>query len=231
MSDPISVAEIATRYQRCAAANVYDTLDKMGLPNQCLSLEIKPLLHTMHIAGPAFTVRGEREPRLGSEMPQGDKFANHAMFKQMFPHCVVTLNAEKDDQVGHWGEMMSLTAKQHGAAGIVMDGGIRDFRFLLNIPDWPVFVRYTSPIELAKRWRFDEVMVPIFMTGTLTRLLRVDPGDWIVGDADGVMVIPQTIAYETLLKVEDLEKKEEATRRDLAAGVAVEEVYKKHGRM
>jgi regulator of RNase E activity RraA len=74
-------------------------------------------------------------------------------------------------------------------------------------------------------------MIPIFMSGTLTRLVRVDPGDWIVGDADGVMVVPQAIAYETLLKVEEVERKEEGTRRDLAAGVPVEEVFARYGRL
>ncbi|NOZ29153.1 MAG: RraA family protein [Chloroflexi bacterium] len=231
MEYPISVAEMAERYRKCASASIYDTLDRMGLPNQCLSLGIKPLTYEMRVAGPAFTVRGTREPRTGDELPQSEKFANWGMFKAMFPGCVVVVNAEKEDQTGHWGEMMSYTARQHGATGVVIDGGIRDLAGLLRIPDWPVFVRYTSPIESAKRWRAEDFMTPIYMTGTLTQSVRVNPGDWIVGDADGVMVIPQEIAYEVLLKVEELEEKEENTRRELAAGVPVEEVFAKYGRM
>ncbi len=228
---PLPVDEMAARYRKCASATIFDVLDRMDMPNQCLSLEIKPLTLEMHVAGPAFTVRGTREPREDHELPQRDKFADWGIFKPMFPGCVVTINAEREDQTGQWGEMMSYAARQAGASGVVIDGGTRDLLGLIRIPGWPMFTRYTSPIESSKRWQAEDLLCPIYMSGTLTRLVRVDPGDWIVGDADGVMVVPQAVAYEALLRAEGVEEREAGTRRDLAAGISIYEVFAKYGRM
>ncbi|NLG84294.1 MAG: dimethylmenaquinone methyltransferase [Firmicutes bacterium] len=218
------------RFLKVAAASVYDALDAMGYANQCLSLEIKPVTPTCHIAGPAFTIRGSREPRYDDDLKR-PQFEDFGLFKAMYDGCIIVINAEVDRYCGHWGEMMSYSARQHGAKGVVIDGGTRDREGLIAIPDWPVFARYTTPIESKKRWRPLEFQVPIYVTGTLTSQVRVNPGDWIVGDPDGVIVIPKEIAYEVLLAVEKIEINEEGTRRELAAGVPVAEVYRKYGRM
>jgi regulator of RNase E activity RraA len=68
------------------------------------------------------------------------------------------------------------------------------------------------------------------MPGTLTSQVRVNPGDWIVGGADGVMVVPQEISMEALLKAEDMEAREQGMREDLAAGMSFEEAFEKWGR-
>lgn len=224
----INVKEMAERFREMPTPTIYDTLDSMGYGNQCLSLEIKPLRYDMRVAGQAFTVRGLREPRTSAVNP---KFQNFGLFKAMKPYNVVIVDAEKESCCGHWGEMMSYASKQHGAVGIVIDGGIRDGRGLLKIPDWPVFVRYTTPIESNKRWRPQDFQIPIYMSGTLTTQVRVNPCDWIVGDMDGVIVIPQEIAQAVLLRSEEVENREEKTRKALAAGISIDEVYRKYGRM
>ena len=224
----VSAQEMAERLIEIPTPTIYDTLDSMGYGNQCLSLEIKPLRYDMRAAGQAFTVRGSREPRTGTIDP---KFQDFGMFKAMKPHNVVVVDSEKESCCGHWGEMMSYTSKQYGAVGIVIDGGIRDGRGLLRIPDWPVFVRYTSPVESAKRWRSEDFQIPIYMTGTLTTQVRVNPGDWIVGDMDGVIVIPQEIAETVLVKAEETEEREEKTRQALASGTPIDEVYRRYKRL
>jgi len=224
----ISVKEMAERFREIPTPTIYDTLDSMGYGNQCLSLRIKPLCYDTRVAGRASTVRGSREPRTETINP---KFQNFGMFKAMKPYNVVVVDAGKESCCGHWEEMMSYASKQHGAVGIVIDGGIRDGRGLLRIPDWPVFVRYTSPIESAKRWRPEDFQIPIYMSGTLTTQVRVNPDDWIVGDMDSVIVMPQEIAETVLLKAEEIEKYEEKTRRALASGMPIEEVYRKYRRL
>jgi len=224
----IGVREMAERLREIPTPTIYDTLDTMGYGNQCLSLEIKPLRFDMRLAGQAFTVRGSREPRTETQNP---KFADFGMFKAMKPYNVVVVDAGKESSCGHWGEMMSYASKYYGAVGIVIDGGIRDGRGLLKIPNWPVFVRYTSPIESAKRWRPEDFEIPIYMTGTLTTQVKVNPGDWIVADMDGVIVIPQEISQTVLLKAEEIEKSEEKTRQALASGMSIDEVYRKYKRL
>jgi len=228
VEEEIGAKEMAERYRKIPTATIYDTLDSMGYGNQCLSLAIKPLCYDMHVAGQAFTVQGSRDPRTGSTSP---KFENFGMLKAIRPNNVVVVDAEKESCCGHWGEMMSYTSKQHGAVGIVIDGGIRDGRGLLKIPDWPVFVRYTSPIESLRRWRPQDFQIPICMSGTLTAEVAVNPGDWIVGDMDGVIAIPQEMAQRVLVKAEETEAREEDTRKALASGVSIDEVYQKYKRL
>jgi len=230
--EDVSSDEMARRFRKCASASIFDILDGMyDMPNQCLDLGIKPLVDTMRVAGPVFTVRGAREPRSMYDLQRDPKFEDWGFFRAMHPGCVVVIDAQSEGPCGHFGEMMSYVSRQFGATGVVIDGGIRDRAGLLAIPDWPVFARYTSPVESNRRWMIDDMQVPINLSGTLTASVRLNPGDWIVGDADGVMVIPQEIAYEVLLKAEDVERREEATRRDLAAGMPVWEVFAKYGRM
>lgn len=225
----LDIAEIQKRLIKSYSADMYDVLDKMGFPDQCLDLGIKPLRDDMKIAGPAFTYWGMREPRFDADLPRPD-FDNHAIFERFYPGCVVVINAEKDDQVGHWGEMMSYGARNAGAIGAVIDGGTRDKAGILRISGWSCFARYTSPVESKKRWRPRECQIPILMSGTLSRYVKVNPGDWILGDSDGVIVIPQEILPEAIAKVEELSAKEELSRRDLAAGDSFREVYRRYGR-
>ncbi len=225
----LDIFEIQRRLIKSFSADMYDVLDKMGFPDQCLDLGIKPLRDDMKIAGPAFTYWGMREPRYDDDLPRPD-FDNQAIFERFYPGCVVVINAEKDDQVGHWGEMMSYGARNAGALGAVIDGGTRDKAGILKITGWSCFARYTSPVESKKRWRPRECQIPILMSGTLSRYVKVNPGDWILGDSDGVIVIPQTILPEALARVEELSKKEELSRRDLAAGASFKEVYHRYGR-
>jgi len=131
---------------------------------------------------------------------------------------------------GKFGEMTSWNLKQSGAMGIVIDGMIRDSWGLEVIPDYTVCARGTSPVESSRRWRINAVNVPIAMPGTLSSQVPVFPGDWIVAEADGVMVVPQAIAMEALVRVEKIEAEEEGMRRDMAAGMSFDDAYKKWGR-
>lgn len=224
---------MAARFKAIPSSTIYDTLDAMGYPNQCLALEIRPLRPEMRIAGVAFTVRGGREPRNHHDEPEMmlPKFHDWGMYKSLRSGCVIVINSESERLCGHFGEMMSYTAKQFGATGIVIDGGIRDARGLTQIPDWPVFVRYVSPIEGAHRFSANDFGVPIVMSGTLTSQVRIDPGDWIVGDETGLLAIPQTIADEVLAKAEAMEALEEKTRAELAAGYPAAEVFARYHRL
>lgn len=226
----IPVLGMCARFKKCPSACVGDVLDrdyKMG--DQFLRMGIKPILPHMHVAGPAFTVYDARDPR--TEEEPRSKFTDFGMFKAMYPGCVVVQNSESERHTGQGGEMMSYVAKQHGAHGVVIDGGSRDYEGLVRIPDWPVFVRYTSGIESYPRFRAVDMQVPISMSGTLTTYVRINPGDLVVDDADGVIIVPQEIAEEVLIKTEAMEVKEENTRRDLAAGVTIEEVCRRYGRL
>jgi regulator of RNase E activity RraA len=126
--------------------------------------------------------------------------------------------------------MMSYQSRQYGARGVIVDGGIRDGPGLLLIPDWPVFVRRTSPIESARRYCYVDFEVPVFLSGTLSTYVRVNPGDWVVGDMDGVVVIPREIAIEVLSQAEEINERESRSRQALRDGVPFDEVFRRFRR-
>ncbi|MBO0703094.1 MAG: RraA family protein [Candidatus Dormibacteraeota bacterium] len=225
------IEETASRLKKLYTAAIYDILDEEGLPNQCLDLGIAPLDRGMVVAGPAYTVAAGPDMREPAEMPPNPKLENWGVFSGIYPGCVPVVAAAGERQSGIWGELMSNASKARGAAGIVIDGGIRDGRLLLEIPDWPVFARYLSPIESLRRSRIRDLEVPISMTGTLTSQVRVNPGDWVFGDWDGVLVIPQDALHDVLARAEEAAAIESKTRAEVQAGVPVSEVYAKYGRL
>lgn len=226
-----SVIELQARWNQIRVANLYDTLDKMGYPNQCLDLGIRPLFKGTHLAGKAITVRGSAYPA-GVGEPDSSWVGNFftQLRESLYPGCCVIVESGGEPHAGKFGEMTSWALKQGGAHGIVIDAYIRDYLGLEIIPDFTPCVRGTSPIESSARWRMTAVNGTIGMPGTLTSRVRVDPGDWIVGEMDGVMVVPQAIAMEALVKVEQLEIEEQGMREDVAAGMSFDDAYKKWGR-
>lgn len=226
-----TVTELQGRWEKIRVANIYDTLDRMGYGNQCLDLTIKPLFPHRRMAGKAITVRGSAYP-----VPHGEDSAgwtgNHfeELLSLLYHGSVVVVETGGELHAGKFGEMTSWALKQGGAHGIVIDSYIRDWLGLEIIPDFTPCARGTSPIESSQRWRMTAINATIGMPGTLTSRVKIDPGDWIVAEADGVIVIPQAIAMEVLVEAEDLERREQGMREDVANGMSFDDAFKKWGR-
>jgi regulator of RNase E activity RraA len=232
-----SVLELQARWDKIRIANLYDALDKLGYPDQCIDLGIRPLFPKQHLAGVAVTARGSRDPRTREERKADKEKAKEAGTESkpnlndcLFPGCVVVVDGGGEPYTGKFGEMTSWNLKQRGAKGLVIDGCIRDRLGLEVIPDYTVCARNTSPVESAQRWSIIDVNVTIGIPGTLTSQVRVCPGDWIVGGPDGVIVVPQEIAMEALEKAEEIEEREQGMREDLAAGMSFKDAFEKWGR-
>ena len=229
-----TVLELQARWDRIRIANLYDTLDKMGYGDQCLDLGIRPLFPHQHLAGKAIPVRGARDPRTRDQIEADQEEKSTGSFVSVkelsYPGCVVVIDGGGEPWTGKFGEMTGWNMQQTGCKGLVIDGFIRDRLGLEVIPSWTVCARGTSPVESYKRWRIQEANVTIAMPGTLTSQVTVRPGDWVVGGPDGVIVVPQEISMEALVKAEEIEAKENGMRTDFAAGMSFEDAYKKWGR-
>lgn len=175
------------------------------------------------MAGPDMRDRGE--------MPSDTKVANFGVFNHVYEGCVVVLAAAGERQSGVWGELMSNASHVRGASGVVIDGGIRDGRLVRDIDGFAAFARYTTPIESLGRSRIRDLEVPVSMTGTLTSQVRVNPGDWVFGDEDGVVVIPADALEEVLARAAEAKSIEDQVRAEVRAGAAVSDVYEKYGRL
>lgn len=227
-----TISELRARWQKIRIANLFDVLDRMGYPHQCLDINIKPLHPDRTLAGIALTFQGAKGPL--AESKDGQKETGDVFFDRVKPYlsegCVVVIDGAGEVFSGKMGEMTSWFFKQGGAVGMVVDGYTRDYLGLEVIPDFSVCARGTSAVESAGRWRVAEINAPIALPGTVTYHVQINPGDWIVGGYDGVIVVPQKIAAEALLKAEELEAVEEGMRKDLLRGMDFDEAFKKWGR-
>ena len=224
--------DMCERYKRLYAASVYDVLDEMGLPNQCLSLDIRPLHPDWVVAGAAFTLKWTAESRHPLELmrQQAGRPNLFSIVDGFYPGCVMVMETGKSMNVGHWGELTGLMSQVRGCRGAVIDGGVRDSRHLRDRGDYPVFARYTSPIESVTRAVIVDVDCPLLMSGSLTEGLLVRPGDFIFGDADGVLAVPREVAAEVLAKAEEVAQKEDLVRAEIRAGEHPVKVWQKYGR-
>jgi len=104
-------------------------------------------------------------------------------------------------------------------------------RQLVQMADFPVFARATSMVSTECRQLWLDFQTPVGLEGALAQQVTVRPGDWVYGDADGVVVIPPELVEEVLAAAEAAEAHEALIRRDFAAGLPVWEVYPKHRRL
>lgn len=215
----LPLATMCARYRKLYGGPIMDALDRRGLPNQWLSKEIKPLRAEMVIAEPAVIYLHTTRPDWGDQEPPGVNLE-----AEVYPHCVVVVDPGKEDQSGHMGDITAHGLWQKGCQGAVIDGGMRDSKNQLAIPDWGCFVKFTSPLEQGPRERYTAVNRPIFLSGSLTSVVWVNPGDFIFGDSDGVIVIPKELAMEVLLEAEDTVKRENKARALMRKGVSRNEV-------
>jgi len=173
----------------------------------------------MRVAGPAFTCQGVAVGDIKSD----DTPMLIKMLEAITPHCVMVLSAGGDRSSSHWGEIMTLSARQRGCTGAVIDGGVRDAPFILKM-NFPVFTQFYMPASSISRWELKEyqVAVKVGETGIL-------PGDFVFGDMDGVVIIPRALTEEVLVEAERAVKRESRMRQALRRGIPLREVSKKYG--
>jgi len=128
----------------------------------------------------------------------------------------------------YFGELIAIGMKERGCTGALVDGGVRDLRWI-GEHGFPVFARYRTPVQSIGRWKVNACQVEVSLRGASGALIKVRPGDFILGDEDGVIVIPQELAEEVLVESERLTRKEEDIRKELKAGLTLAEALAKFG--
>ena len=221
-----NMAEICERYRRLYGGLVYDVLEHLGYPHQALSHELVPLSPEMKLAGPAFTVKGT----MTCEKDESRRYKRLAMIKQMQSPCVEVRDAGTPFHVALYGELSATTARAHGAVGALVDGGVRDSAYLIKM-GYPVFCRYRNPVEAFGRWMMLDYQVPVRIHGELMESLQVNPGDFIFGDLDGVLVIPKDLTLTVLEECERVMGIEDVARGEFARGDDPVAVFERHKRL
>ena len=199
---------------------ITDILDEMGYASQVLPPEIRGLAPGMTVAGRALTVTGE----LSAGLPRDEYFLPYLEMLGSIQPGDVVVSQPNDLTLAHFGELSAETAKYRGARGVVVNGGIRDVDYILKL-GFPAFARYTTPLDILGRWRLTDCNVPIVIGRT-----TVHAGDYVVGDRDGVAVIPQQVAEEVIARAEVCVTTESDVRRAILAGTHPVAAYRQYGR-
>ncbi len=218
----IPLKEMADRYSRLYVAAINDVLQKMAMHHQWLGPDISCKtvdLQNRIIAGAAFTVQWIFDP-----LPdERDKPA--AKMVQSYPEDgIIVVDAGADQISGFWGELATTVCQKNGVRGAVINGGAKDTGIIKTM-GFPIFCKFTSPVDGFYRSRLHGWQVPIWINEILIR-----PGDMIVADNDGVLVIPQEIAEQVLHDTERRVLEETQTRKLLKQGVSADEASTMTGR-
>lgn len=195
---------------------VADIMDDLGLREQCLPHDIRPLTPSTRLWGPVLPVRGRARHYDDGVDP---RYRQMDMLDAIFPGCVLVMDPADETKAAHWGELMSTTAKAKGARGAVIAGGLRDTPQILDL-GFPVFNRYHSPLTAVYRYDIAEIGTPIRLGG-----VPIAPGDWILGDIDGLLVIPAGALDDVIAKAREVKDKEDIVRASLKTGGNIRELF------
>ena len=207
--------EMCREFKLTYTSAVTDIMRDMGRSNQWLGPEIRPFSSEMHVAGPAYTMRFVND---GNPNGEDNNKAVAEMMKGLDRFMVPVLDSNKCARDGYWGEMLCTYCKQRGIDGAVIDGGVRDGYFVYKT-GFNMFAAFTCPNSADSR--LESFQEPIFINK-----VRISPGDFIVGDFGGVVVVPQEIVGEVYLKSKEIMKEEDNLRDLIAGGGSYDEVTK-----
>ena len=215
---PISTGQMRQRYMNLFTGAVNDVLRfKYKMHASALPSDYLPLRDDMVLAGQAFTIKG------GPDITTDGEFEMRAeMLEALHEDSIGVWDCTGDRVTAQWGEVMTMAAILAGCRGAVVNG-IRDTNGILR-QGFPVFHKYRCSTGMLGRFRMYHYQRPILM-GELV----VQPGDWIFGDIDGVLAIPQAIAYDVLVAAEQILNKEVEIKDWVENGVRPTEVVARGG--
>lgn len=205
-------ADAATfeRLRKSGAATVHEALGRIG----AMDSAIKPLDPSMRVAGRALTV----------DSAPGDNLMIQYAVTIARPGDVLVVDAKAFTEAGPWGDVLSLYAQKVGLEGLVIDGAVRDSQDVIAM-GFPVFSRAVS-IKGTDKYHPGGVNVPIHCAGT-----TVNPDDIIVGDADGIVVLPGADLDRAVALSAAREDKEREIRTELLNGSSLVDLMGLRGRL
>jgi 4-hydroxy-4-methyl-2-oxoglutarate aldolase len=212
---------LAERAARLYTGALTDVLDELGERGRTLPPHLLPLREGMRLAGPAFPVEGvpgvqvDRDTSIRGILTMLGEVPAH--------HVVVYQTHDEARAAAHLGELSVAALRVRGCVGAVIDGGCRDIEAILG-QEFPVFCRYRTPADAVPRWRIGEWNVPVTIGS-----VRVEPGDYLVADRDGIVVIPAALRDEVVARAEKLVATENHIREAVRDGVAPLDAYDRYG--
>ncbi len=213
-------AALTERLAALYTGAVHDVLRAMGHPNCVLPSEIKALDPVKKLAGEVYTVSGH----IDQSRDAHDTLVQWTGLLSKAPAGKVLVCQPNTHMVALMGELSAETLHYKNVRGYVVDGGCRDTEFILNI-GFPVFCSFNTPADIVGRWIPDRFGEPITI-GTVT----IRSGDYILGDRDGVVVLPADSAGEAISRTEEVVATENKVRTAILGGMDPQQAYLKYGK-
>lgn len=192
---------------------ISDALDKLGIHGQCVG--IKPLDPTFRIAGPAFTIR---------YVPCGTQGGTVGDYIDDLPAgTVVALDNQGRMDATVWGDILTTVASRKELGGTIIDGVCRDAPRSIEL-SYPIFARGSHMRTGKDRVAVDATQCSISMGG-----VRVNPGDFVIGDWDGIVIVPQERAGEVLEVATKIQEAENRIRAAVERDERLDEIRRNQG--
>ncbi|KAB2873206.1 MAG: RraA family protein [Bauldia sp.] len=211
---------ISTRLEACYTGVVHDVMRAIGLRDFTLPPELRPIIPERSMAGPAFTIEGK-------VVEGGDAHETLLAWTGLLskaPPGSIWVSQPNDRVVAHMGELSAETLKNKGVRGCIADGFIRDVNFLIEI-GFQAWSRGFTPRDIVGHWLPVATNQPISIGGVV-----IAPGDYMVGDRDGLIRIPRALAEEVAEKAEAAMATESLVRKAILEGADPQEAYLKYGK-
>lgn len=213
-----STTPLAERLQACHSAVVHDVMKDLGLALRVLPRSITALAAGMKLAGPVFTVRGRPDPSLDKH----SSLYEWAGVLSKAPAGHVVLCQPQDDVRALFGGLSAEALMIKGVRGYIVDGGCRDVQAIINL-GFAVYARYATPIDIVCAWRAEAFDEPIVMGG-----VPVWPGDYVLADRDGIVLIGAADLLPVLAAAEQKMATEGDMLRAIRAGEDPQAAYLRH---
>ena len=213
---------MCARFRALPTPVICDAMYALGITEQTLSSRLRPLLPDQRIAGAAYTLTGRAIGPVSWDegIPRIQPYLQ--VFEELEPDSIL-VSVNPDSAVGHFGELTGNAAKARGCQGVILDGNLRDTEGLLRI-GFQVFYPTLSPLNAIGRWEMAEKQIPVSIDG-----VTIAPGDIVIADFDGVVVVGRSDAERVLLEAESIDAAEARVRDEAAAGTPPLESFERHG--
>ncbi len=215
---PVPVKELLDRYEQLYTGAISDVLREFCLLDQSLPGHLRPLRDSDVVAGIAFTVKSA--PNV---MIRGEMTFRAEMLDAMGDGHFVVWDTSNDEKATLWGGVMTATAFGKGVKAACIDGGIRDTKQILEKP-FPVYYKHRIPNGSLGRCLITHYQVPIKIGDAVIR-----PGDVIFADIDGVVCVPRDIAFDVLVRAEEIRANEKTIFGWVAEGQSIQDIAEKGG--
>lgn len=219
MTDDIPDDELCDRFANLYPGAIADVLDDREYMDQTLDPAINPVQDHMTVAGVAYPCRG----RPNRNVDDDENIRNILKMLRDAPDNSVVVYESNASDSSQLGELSVECLMARGCRGAVIDGGVRDLSYILD-NDFPVFTKYRTPADAVPRWELLDWNTTAVVGG-----VEVKPGDVLVGDVDGVVVVPSDIAMDVLREAEELADTENYVRKAVRNGGDPVEAYEEYG--